>query len=528
MARKQQGVPGATRGRRRTSAARPAALLALAGVVLSATPGMAEDPASIRDYVTAHQGDIVRRFASLLAMPSVASDTTAIRQNAELIAAELARRGVEARLLENDGPPIVFGELRTPGARRTVAIYAHYDGQPVDEAQWTTPPWSPVVRKARIEAGGEIVPLEALGDRVPGEWWIYARSAGDDKAPIAAILTALDAVKATGVRPTVDVKLFFEGEEEAGSPHLREIVEANRELLAADVWLLCDGPVHQSRRMQLYFGARGVQGLELTVYGPLRALHSGHYGNWAPNPAVELVHLLASLRDTEGHILIPGFYADVRPPSQAERRAARAAPEVDAALREELGLADTEGKFSLAEAILEPALNVRGIEAGHVGERATNAIPTQARASIDFRLVPDQTPEAVRRRVEDHLRALGYTLVDRPPDHATRLAYRRLVRLEWDSGYPAARTDLELPVSRALARVVSDAVGAPVVQVPTLGGSVPMYLFQELLGVPVVGVPVANHDNNQHAGNENLRLQNLRDAIQLFAALLARLGRELP
>src|SRR5206468_6802491 len=136
--------------------------------------------------------------------------------------------------------------------------------------------------------------------------------------------------------------LFLEGEEEQGSHNLGTILRRNVELLAADAWMLCDGPVHPTRRMQIYFGARGVAGLELTVYGPIRPLHSGHYGNWAPNPAVELAHLVSGLRDRDGRIQIAGYYKDVRPPSETERQALREVPDVDQALRDELALGRTE------------------------------------------------------------------------------------------------------------------------------------------------------------------------------------------
>jgi acetylornithine deacetylase/succinyl-diaminopimelate desuccinylase-like protein len=494
----------------------------LACLAIFATPGLAGDAQSIQDYVTSHQGEIVREFARLLAMPNVASDAGDVRRNAEYIAAELERRGVEARLLENEGPPIVFGELRTPGARRTVAVYAHYDGQPVDEAQWTTPPWSAVVRKAPVESGGEVVPLATLGARVPGDWWIYARSAGDDKAPIAAILTALDALKATGGRPTVNLKLFFEGEEEAGSPHLASALDRYDSLLETDLWLLCDGPVHPSRRSQLFYGARGVVGLELTVYGPTRTLHSGHYGNWAPNPAALLARLLASMRDENGAITIRGYGDDVRPLSATEKAAVAAMPDVDEALKQELHLAWTEGAPEpLALRITRPALNIRGLEAGHVGERAQNAVPTESRASIDFRLVPDQSVERVQALVEAHVRAQGFDVTHEKPTDAERLARPRLVRLAWGPGYPAAQTSLELPVSKALVRTVENARHEPVVQAPLLGGSIPMHLF--LRRAPVIGLPVANHDDNQHAADENLRLQNLYDAVDVFAAVMTKL-----
>ncbi|HEY8713604.1 MAG TPA: peptidase dimerization domain-containing protein [Thermoanaerobaculia bacterium] len=190
--------------------------------------------------------------------------------------------------------------------------------------------------------------------------------------------------------------------------------------MRADAWMLCDGPVHQSRPPLLYFGARGVTNVELTVYGPIRALHSGHYGNWAPNPIVTLTHLIDSMRDTEARILIEHFYDDVAPLKATERAALASAPPFDDEIRKELALGRTEGGATLNEQILRPALNLRGIAAGNVGEKASNSIPAEARTSIDFRLVPNETPEHVRDLVERHIAKQGFFIVRDPPDAATR------------------------------------------------------------------------------------------------------------
>jgi acetylornithine deacetylase/succinyl-diaminopimelate desuccinylase-like protein len=491
-----------------------------------ADPGAAAVREKVRSYRIAHEAEILDELTALLALPNLASDKPNIERNATAIVAALERRGVRTELWRvPDTPPVVYGELAAPGATRTVILYAHYDGQPVVASQWTGEPWKPVMRDKPLEGGGREVSREAGRSPINPEWRIYARSASDDKAPIVALLAALDAMRAQSLALSVNLKFFLEGEEEAGSPHLPQVLEAYAGRLKADLWLLFDGPVHQTRRMQIYFGARGFTDVEITTYGALRRLHSGHYGNWAPNPIVELARLVSGLRDTEGRILIAGYADDVRPLTEAERSAIAQAPDADGAIRKELGLERTEGGGeSLLETLMRPALNLRGVSGGDVGSRATNSIPTEASASIDFRLVPNQTPEKVRIRLEDHLRKQGYAIVGETPDLETRLKTPRLVRLRWGSGYPAARTAMDLPVSRAVARVIEDATGSPIVQLPTLGGSVPMYLFVDNLKTPTVGIPIVNHDNNQHAANENLRLQNLWDGIETCAALLTRLG----
>jgi acetylornithine deacetylase/succinyl-diaminopimelate desuccinylase-like protein len=354
---------------------------------------------------------------------------------------------------------------------------------------------------------------------------LYARSSGDDKSPIVAMLTAIDALRAARAPLSVNVKFFFEGEEEAGSGHLRPLLERYADLLRADVWLFGDGPVHQSRRQQVVFGVRGVTGVELTVYGPARALHSGHYGNWAPNPIVLLSHLIASMRTDDGRITIAHFSDDVLPIPDTDRQALRSIPAVDSALRVEFQLAATEANgASLMERIMLPALNLRGIRGGQVGATASNTINTEARASIDFRLVPNQTPQRVRALVETHARAQGFWLTNHDPSPEERRAHSKILKMEWESGYPATRTSMSLPVSRAVIQSVEEAIGGPVITVPTLGGSLPMHEFAEVLRTPLIVLPIVNHDNNQHAANENLRLQNLFDGIEVYAGVLSRMG----
>jgi acetylornithine deacetylase/succinyl-diaminopimelate desuccinylase-like protein len=506
------------------------AVVALLTATLS-PPLTAQDPTQVRTAVRAYQQandvKIVRELAELLAIPNLASDSVNIRRNAGHIVRMLETRGIQAQLLETPGaPPAVFGELRTPGALRTIVFYAHYDGQPVDTTQWATMPWSPTLRDKPLSAGGSVIAMPTQPGSIQGEWRLYARSASDDKSPIVAFLSALDAVRAAGVRPSVNLKFYFEGEEEAGSAHLRDALTRHRERLAADLWIFGDGPVHQSRQQQVVFGVRGVMGLELTTYGPNRALHSGHYGNWAPNPLVLMATLIASMRDDNGYILVDRFYDDVQSPTGAERDAIAAAPRADAALRAELALHATEAANApLLERIMMPALNVRGISGGNVAALAANAVPTVARASIDFRLVPKQTPARVRSLVEAHARKQGFQVIHRDPTDAERLAHARLLKLEWEEGYPASRSDMASAASRAVVRATEMGVGGRVIVVPTLGGSLPLYHFEEVLGAPIVTVPIVNHDNNQHASNENLRLQNLFDGMQVYAGLIAHLGR---
>jgi acetylornithine deacetylase/succinyl-diaminopimelate desuccinylase-like protein len=487
-------------------------------------PAAAQTAEAVREYRRANEHRILREFVELLSLPNVASNREDIRKNAAHIIAMMRARGLSPRLLESgDAPPAVFGEWRVAGATRTLVFYAHYDGQPTDPQKWVeTHPWRPALRTAPHDAGGKLLPMPAEGVPINPEWRLYARSASDDKAGVMAILAAVDALRAKGIRPTVNLKFFFEGEEEAGSPNLAAIITRHRELLSSDAWIICDGPVHQSGRKQVVFGVRGDTNVDLTVYGPRRPLHSGHYGNWAPNPAMTLARLLSSMKDERGRVTIAGWYDDAEPLGEAERRAIAEAPAYDDEIKRQLGIARPEGSGkSLLELINEPSLNVNGITAAETGALSRNVIPTHATAALDLRLVRGNDHRRQVRKLVEHVRRQGFHVVDRDPTDEERLKYPLIAKIvQRGGGYNAERTPMDLPVSRAVVEAVQTTAAEPVVLMPTLGGSLPLSIFREHINAVTITVPIANYDNNQHAENENIRLQNLWDGIETMAALM--------
>jgi acetylornithine deacetylase/succinyl-diaminopimelate desuccinylase-like protein len=488
-----------------------------------------------RTFREANESRILDDYAELLALPNVASDSVGIWRNAHYIRDALAARGVDARLLTLPGaPPIVFGELLVPGATRTLGIYVHYDGQPADPTNWSHGPWDPTLYDGDMLAGATAIPFPRTEGPVDPEWRIYARSAGDDKAPLGALLPVLESFQSGGITPTSNLVFFFEGEEEAGSPNLEEYLSTYRTLLdPVDLWLFFDGPVHQSGRPLLTFGVRGVTGLEVTVFGPVRSLHSGHYGNWSPVPGQMLAELLATMKDDEGNVLVEGFYDTVEPIGPEERAALESMPPWDEELKAELGLAWTEGGGeSLPERLLLPSLTIRGLSSGNTGALARNVIPSTATASLGIRLVKGNDPEHMVDLVEDHIRAQGYHVVREVPDMETRLAHPHIAMITRGGGYPAARSDMSHPIIQdviASTRVTASGSGiGELVLAPALGGSLPLYLFTEGLGKPLVVVPIANHDDLQHAPDENLRIANLWYGIDLYAHLLTMPERRVP
>src|ERR1700743_1708923 len=474
----------------------------------NAKSGAAEVVQQVREYRVQHEGAIVREMAEFLAIPNVASDEANIQRNAARLVEMLKVRGVETELLPIAGRgPVVFGKLMTPGARRTVIFYAHYDGQPVDAAAWTDgKPFEPALRDNAIEAGGKRIPFPDGGaaGAYKDDWRIYARAASDDKSQIIAILAAIDALRAQKIPIGVNVKIIFEDEEEAGSTNLERTLQAHKDLLGADLLLTCDGPVHPSGRPMLFFGARGDVGLDVTVYGPVRALHSGHYGNWAPNPAMEVSRLLASMTDANGRVTIPGYYDDVVALSPLEKEWLGKMPDNDAELARELGIAKPDGGGKkLVELLQQPSLNIRGLNSAYVGTHAQNVVPEKAEASIDARLVKGEDPRKKSEQIIGFIRAQGYFVVDHEPTMDERRAHPLIAKIADEGGYRASRTGMDLPVSKAMIALVQSASDGRAVIAPGLGGSVPMYIFEDI-GLPWIGVPIVNDDNPHHSSERTL------------------------
>lgn len=477
----------------------------------------------VQSYVEANRQRIVGELADLLSVPNVAADRENIRKNAALLAAMMERRGLRVETLETDGNPLVWGELPAPGATRTVLYYAHYDGQPVDPKGWKqASPFSPVLRSGRLEDGaGEIPDFRSL-DRFEPDWRLYGRSTSDDKSPIVALLAALDALKAAGQAPTANIRVILDGEEEAGSPSLVPAIDRYHDKLTADLMLILDGPVHPSGRPTLVFGARGNMTVELTVYGPKTALHSGHYGNWVPNPAMRLAQLLASMKDRDGRVLIEGFYDGIAPLTPEEKALLDAVPDDPLALQTLFGIAGPERPgLSLQEAVQYPTLNVRGLSSGYVGAAARTIIPESATAAIDIRLVPETPAHLMLEKVRSHLEKQGYHVVDEEPGDDVRARHERIVRLSTrSSATNAYRTSPVGPEALRLTAAVARVLGEEPVRIRTSGATVPIAPFIEKTGFPAVSVPIVNFDNNQHADNENLRLGHFFRGIVTIAATL--------
>ena len=473
--------------------------------------------APVRQWVSAHQRPVVDELLGLLAIPNIASDKENIRRNADHLSAMFRTRGFATELLETDGNPLVYGELKVDGARRTLLFYAHYDGQPVEPSGWKQAnPFVPVLRVGGrdVAAAGELAVFDP-------ESRLYARSSSDDKAPIVALCAALDALKASSLAPSSNIRIILDGEEEAGSPSLVPAIGRYREKLTADLMVVLDGPQHNSGRPTVAYGARGIARADLTVFGPKVGVHSGNYGNWIPNPAQRLASLLTSMKADDGRVLIDGFNDGIAALTPQEARMLEDVPDDAAAMLRTFGVAAPEQAYvKLQRALQYPTLNIRGLASAFVGAGARTIIPESATASIDIRLVKETPADAMIEKLRAHVRKQGYHLVDSTPDDATRMKYSKIARLlPIGEATNAFRTSPSNPQAQALAASIRAAIGEPV-HLRTLGGTVPIAPFIETLGFPAVSVPTVNFDNNQHEENENLRLGNLFEGIVTIAAIL--------
>ena len=513
-----------------TKLALPRILAAIACALLSATTTAqslrpsdpAEIVAAINDYRAANEKVILSDFAELLSMPNVADNLDDMHRNAEHITAMLETRGFTTKTLTAGNAPYVYAELNQPDATETILIYAHFDGQPVQEENWAYPPFEATLLDGTLQAGAKPVDIDSVDGQFDPEWRLYARSAGDDKMPVVAMVHVIDALRENNIPLSVNLKLLFDGEEERGSPTVGRIIDENRDLFDADLFLFCDGPMHQSRRTQLVFGVRGSRTLDITTYGANRPLHSGHYGNWAPNPVMQMSYLLTSMRDESGRILVDGYYDNVATLTESERAAIAAMPDITESLKNELAVHTPEGNgVRIEELVMQPALNVRGLVAGGVGSKGRNIVLSTATASLNLRMVPNQNPARLRDLIEAHMVGQGWHIVEDVPSDETLRAHPKVAKLDWrGSGSPGLRTSLDDPMSVRLIELVRR-ISPDLIVTPTMGGTLPLGAFDQKLDAPIIILPLANHDNNQHAENENIRLQNTWDAMAIYGTLLA-------
>jgi acetylornithine deacetylase/succinyl-diaminopimelate desuccinylase-like protein len=436
-------------------------------------------------YVDRNRERFLEELFALIRQPSISAQNVGVAECAALLKSQMEAIGIPARILPTTGHPVVFGELASPEARRTILIYGHYDVQPPDPLDlWNTPPFEPTIKDGRI----------------------WGRGTGDNKGQFFAHLKAVEAVRKVAGRLPVNVKFLFEGEEEISSRSLRGFIESNRALLAADFAFGSDGPMLPNHQPTVLFGVRGILGVEVSAQGANRDVHSGNLGVFVPAPAWRLVHFLSTLKDAQGRISVRGFADDVVPPTPLERDMLRTIP-FDPVVLTGLGLpaAPPEAGATYFERLMfQPALNINGLTSGYQGPGSKTIVPHRASAKLDMRLVVNQDPDDIFEKLVAHARANGFDDI----------------AIERRGGFYPSRTPLDHPLGGAAARAVRQGFGKEPILQPCMGGSDPDYYFTKVLGIPRVNVPYAPHDENNHAPNESIMVEGFFSGIKTTAAFL--------
>ncbi len=466
-------------------------------------------------------------YIRFLSIPNDAAIAGQLEPNLQWLETEFGQRGFQTERLRNTGTDLLLASYPAENAgAETVLFYGHVDGQAVDESKWVlAPPFSPVYGTMAIDSSGTVQYAAASLPERPdtGDVRLFARSSSDAKAPIMMFLVAWDQLMADGKRPNYNVKFIIDPAEETSSPDLPGAVQTHRQALAADHLIILDGPVHLSNQPTLVGGARGIATATLTVYGPRLPQHSGHYGNYAPNPALRLAQLLGSMKDQEGRVTIPGYYDGIVL-DDATRMLMAGVPDDAAAIRQAIGFSEADGVGNnLQEALQYPSLNVRGMASGWVGSSARTIVPSTAVAELDLRLVKESDGDRLLGLVRQHIENQGFHLIPdgREPSDQERADYPRLASFSGQKSYDAFRTDLTGTTGSWLQRGLTHTFNTPPVLIRTMGGSVPISPFVNILDVPAVVLPLVNPDNNQHSPNENILLGNYFRGVESLYGVLA-------
>ncbi|MBS9463193.1 M20/M25/M40 family metallo-hydrolase [Flagellimonas sp. 389] len=471
--------------------------------------------------IKSHVAHAINELKDFVAIPNDALNADDIDDNILWLKKKFGERGFNTAELETDNLPLFFAALPMEDSKPTMLIYMHFDGQSVDASKWDQPDPYETVLKKPIENGFEAISFDALDDDINYDWRLFGRSTSDDKGPIVMLLNAIDLLKEDGKEIPFNLKVILDGEEEKGSKPLPDAVKQYRELLKADFLVINDGPVHSSGNPTVIYGCRGITSMTLTTHGPAKPQHSGHYGNYAPNPGFQLAQLLATMKDKDGRVLIPGYYDGIAI-DDTVMEVLKSVPDNDTAISEKLQFRTAEkvGGF-YQEALQYPSLNIRGLGSGWIGKKARTIIPESATAELDLRLVPESDGIRLKKLVKDHIKKQGYVVLDHTPSKEERMAQDNIITVTEGSVTDAFRTDLNNPYGDFLTKTLQDTFKKDVVRIRIMGGTVPIAPFINELQMPAFIVPMVNSDNNQHSPNENLKIGQLAYGIKVFFNILS-------
>ena len=468
------------------------------------------------------------RFFDMLSIPNDGYDSPNIERNIKWCENTFSDLGfkVERVIAKSTSPsmpnhPLLIANKFISKDYKTVLIYFHMDGQPVDPKKWNQDdPFIPILSEYVSDNWIEIDRNKIKEDPDP-DWRIFGRSTSDDKGPPMMLVNALETLEKLNKKPKFNIKLIIDFQEEMGSPTVVSAVSLHKEKLKSDFLLIIDGPRHPSNKPTLTFGARGISRITLTSYGPIKPQHSGHFGNYAPNPAMNLSKVLSSMKDYDGRVVIPGFYDGVTF-SDEIKLVMDAVPDDEVQIKKELMIssADKVGK-NYQEAIQFPSLNIRGLQSGWVKKEVRTIVPDMAIAEIDVRLVKESNPKRLLNLIKEHIISEGaYVIEDREPSSIERLTQKNIIRFDSKISYLAYRTEINSPIGNWASRALKKAFKEDPIKKRTSGGSIPISPFVTTLNVPALTYPSVNKDNNQHSPNENIRVGNFIDGTLGMVYLL--------
>lgn len=464
--------------------------------------------------------EAVHQLNSFLQLPNDGHFSNQVEANLKKCQAIFSSLDFEIKIISTEGAPLLFAEKKFHRKAKTVLFYLQIDGQPVDSTKWDQPnPFEPVL-KEHLNGKWEIIDFNRVKNDFNPEWRIFARSASDSKGPAMSFISALEILKEEKVKPGFNIKVIMDFQEEMGSPHLPKAVGNHKDLLQADMLLIMDGTRHVSNLPTLTYGARGIATGTLKVFGPRYPLHSGQYGNFAPNPVFKMSKLLGGLKDENGRVAIEGFYDGIEL-TEVEKKQLNKVPEHKDSILLRIGMAKSdEIGATYQEALQYPSLNIRGLNAAWVGDEVRTIVPSEVVAEIDMRLVPESDGKRLMELLKSHIQAEGFHLVDSIPTEEERKQHPKLASFTYRLGSLPFRTNKDSDIGKFLNKAMYKVFGENVVNMRTTGGSQPMAPFITTLNIPAVSIRIPNPDNNIHSPNENLRLGNYLEGIITCLAIL--------
>ncbi|NNE01965.1 MAG: M20/M25/M40 family metallo-hydrolase [Eudoraea sp.] len=486
-------------------------------VVLISISAFSQDEVQLKSQVR----HTIDELIDFVAIPNDALEHADINRNITWLTEKFIERGFNTSVLPTKGESLFFAALPMVDEKPTILFYMHFDGQSIDAAKWDQPNPYKVVLKAPENEGFKTVPMSELKEDINYDWRLFGRSTSDDKGPIVMFLNTIDLLRKNNQTIPFNVKVILDGEEEKSSKPLPAAVKEFSELLEADFLVINDGPVHSSGKPTVIYGCRGITSLSLTTYGPLKPQHSGHYGNYAPNPGLQLAQLLTSMKDADGRVTIPGYYDGIAI-DEKTMAILKSVPDDITAINDQLAIKTPEkvGSF-YQEALQYPSLNIRGLGSAWIGEKARTIVPAQATAELDLRLVPESDGDRLKQLVKKHLVNQGFYITDSIPSREDRSKYDRIITVKEGSVTDSFRTALENPYGNFIVNSLENTFDENVVQIRIMGGTVPIAPFINELQIPAFIVPLVNPDNNQHSPNENLKIGQIAYGIKAFYSILS-------